>query len=273
MLIPVRVETKTPNDWQPKEWEAALLRVETLVGHSFRNRALLEEALTHSSYSNEKQAEGVQVRDNERLEFLGDAVIGLVVAELLMAVYPNACEGSLSRWRSALVSRRALAEISIELNLGPNLRLGIGEQRTGGAEKRSILAAVLESVVGALYQDAGLEITRHFLARVFQPWVSQVGTEPVVSTHDNKTQLQEVVYLYFRQVPVYRLVESWGPEHAKSFKVSVQIEGLGAYFGEGRSKKEAEQIAAGLALEASQMIMNSATTTTVTTTIMSTEIL
>jgi ribonuclease III len=234
-------------------WDVALQKVECLVGHAFRDRTFLQDALTHSSYSNERQGEGEAVADNERLEFLGDAVIGLVVAELLMQAYPAACEGNLSRWRSALVSRRALAEVATELKLGDYMRFGIGESRTGGAEKRSILAGVLEAVVGALYRDAGLELCRSFLERLFSPWVQRIGKETVVTVQDNKTQLQEVVYLYFRQVPAYRLVESWGPEHSKSFKVAVAIDGLGEHFGVGKSKKEAEQIAAGLALENAQL--------------------
>lgn len=232
------------------QWKAGLKKVELILGHSFREPQLLEEALTHSSFSNEKQGEGIAVSDNERLEFLGDAVIGLVVAELLMQAYPEAAEGNLSRWRSALVSRRALAEIAAELGLGACLRFGIGESRTGGSEKRSILAGALESITGALYKDAGLDVCRIFLERMFLPWVARIGKEAVVTVHDNKTQLQEVVYLYFRQVPVYRLVDSWGPEHSKMFRVSVTVDGLGQHFGEGRSKKEAEQIAAGFALEA-----------------------
>lgn len=235
------------------DWQGALKRVELVLGHTFREPSLLEEALTHSSFSNEKQGEGLIVADNERLEFLGDAVIGLIVAELLMQAYPESTEGSLSRWRSALVSRRALAEIALDLGLGSCLRFGIGESRTGGSEKRSILAGALESIVGAVYKDAGLDICRIFLARLFEPWVERIGRESVVTVHDNKTQLQEVVYLYFRQVPVYRLLDSWGPEHSKTFRVSVSIEGLGQFSAEGRSKKEAEQSAAGLALEASRL--------------------
>lgn len=227
--------------------------VERLVGHAFRDRALLLQSLTHSSYSNENATSAAHAfpQDNERLEFLGDAVIGLVVAQILMDRFPDACEGKLSRWRSSLVSRKTLAEIAIELNLGDYLRLGRGERRTGGAEKRSILAAGLEAVVGALYLDGGLERASAFLSRIYAPWFGSLGNgdESVFKMLDKKTHLQEKTQSQYKTTPVYRLVDVWGLEHEKHFRVEILIGERVVARGDGRSKKEAEQNAASLALE------------------------
>lgn len=225
--------------------------METLLAHQFRNRSVLVQALTHSSYSNElMNLSGTPevLPDNERLEFLGDAVIGLVVANQLMNRFPQACEGMLSRWRSSLVSRKTLAEIAATLGLGDHLLLGRGERRTGGAEKRSILAAALEALVGALYLDGGLSGAERFLAAVYAPLFEQLASgDPPPS--DNKTFLQERTQSRFKTTPVYRLVDAWGPEHQKTFRVEIVIDGKVVATGEGRSKKEAEQRAACLALE------------------------
>ncbi len=221
------------------------------MGHRFQDPRTLLQALTHSSYSNELvHAGGVSAAlpDNERLEFLGDAVIGLVVAGQLMARFPQASEGLLSRWRSNLVSRKTLAEIAARLGLGENLLLGRGERRTGGAEKRSILAAALEALVGAVYLDGGLGVAEGFLGSVYSPFFEHLANgEP--ATSDNKTHLQERTQSRFKMTPVYRLIDSWGPEHQKTFRVEILIDGRTVASGEGRSKKEAEQRAASLALE------------------------
>jgi len=209
------------------------------------------QSLTHSSYSNEKavQEPGPPPLDNERFEYLGDAVIGLVVAELLMARFPDACEGKLSRWRSLLVSRKTLAEVALDQDLGSFLLLGRGERRTGGAEKRSILAGCFEALVGALYLDAGMGKATQFLADVLHPWLEDIDDDSLVTMLDKKTHLQEKTQSVFRTTPVYRLKDVWGPEHAKVFRVEILIDERVVATGEGRSKKDAEQAAAHNALE------------------------
>jgi len=223
------------------------------------NPELLRLALTHSSFSNERSvAEGKDSSiktegnpDNERLEFLGDAVIGLVVAEKLMALFPTAAEGKLSRWRSSLVSRKTLAEMAAQLGMSEWILLGRGERRTGGAEKRSILAAALEALIGAIYLDGGIAPASDFLGRIYQPSFDSIftGDEASLKMVDRKTHLQERTQQLYRTTPEYRLVESWGAEHEKSFRVEIRIAGEVVATGDGRSKKEAEQQAANLALE------------------------
>lgn len=235
----------------------AVRSVESLASYSFKDPATLVEALTHSSYFNEATAIQAPVApvapsDNERLEFLGDAVIGLVVARGLMERFRSASEGLLSRWRSQLVSRKTLAEIAQRLGLGDYLLLGKGERRTGGAEKYSILSSALEAVVAALYLDGGIEAATQFLERVYQPLFNELQMEPETGNgmlQDSKTMLQERSQACYRVAPAYRVVESWGPEHEKFFRVEVAVQGKAITDGYGRSKKEAEQNAARVALE------------------------
>ena len=233
---------------------------EAVSGYRFQKAGFLDEALTHSSYANELNAgTATSLRNNERFEFLGDAVIGLVVAQLLMERYPEASEGRLSRWRSLLVSRRALAEVAVQFRLGDSLRLGRGELRSGGSEKRSLLAGVFEALIGAIYLDgatkadpgAGLIGARLVLERWFGPWLDAVGADdrmpgPLV---DRKTFLQERTQALYKVTPSYRLVESWGREHEKQFRVEIALGTRVLATGMGRSKKDAEQDAAQRALE------------------------
>lgn len=231
--------------------ESLRLAVQDLIGHQFEDPVLLLRSLTHSSYSNEKAVVSTGVEDNERLEFLGDAVIGLVVAEALMARYPTASEGKLSRWRSNLVSRRTLAELALKLDLGQFLRLGRGERQTGGAEKTSILAGGFEAVVGAMYLDGGITVARRFLVQIFEPLVEGFADENQAGSRylDKKTALQEKTQSLYRLTPTYRLVESWGLEHEKNFRVEILLGDSVVADGQGRSKKEAEQEAARNAIE------------------------
>lgn len=212
------------------------------------NRELLSEALIHSSFKNEQSLK----KDNERLEFLGDAVIGLVIGEALWEKYPGASEGQLSRWRSQLVSRKSLADLSVVAGMGKWVYLGKGEERSGGAEKRSILAGVFESVVGALYLDGGLEKARAFLLRLYEPSFSTLSEDDLSYRKelDQKTFLQEITQSKHGMTPLYRVIDVWGLEHEKNFKVEIEIAGKVIATGEGRSKKEAEQRAAQGALEA-----------------------
>lgn len=224
-----------------------LSRVETTLGHPFFDRALLLEALTHSSFRNEQGS----IKDNERLEFLGDAVIGLIIGERLWTMFPESSEGQLSRWRSQLVSRKSLADLSKTAGMGDWILLGKGEVRSGGADKKSILAGVFESVMGALYLDGGLEKVRNFLLKVYSPSFECLSEDDVTYRKelDQKTFLQEVTQSRHGTTPLYRIVDVWGLEHEKHFRVEIEIAGQVIAQGEGRSKKEAEQRAAQTALE------------------------
>ncbi|NBV49909.1 ribonuclease III [bacterium] len=223
-------------------------QVEAVLGHSFSNLDLLAEALTHSSFNNENR----KGKDNERLEFLGDAVIGLVIGQELWRRFPNSSEGQLSRWRSQLVSRKSLADLSLDTGMGQWVFLGKGERRSGGSEKRSILAGVFESVVGALYLDGGLEKAAAFLLKVYKPSLEELSEDDIRYRKelDQKTFLQEITQSRHGTTPLYRVVDMWGLEHEKNFKVEIEIAGVVVATGEGKSKKEAEQRAAQGALEA-----------------------
>ncbi|NBT57882.1 ribonuclease III [bacterium] len=224
-----------------------LIQIEKNLEHSFTQRDLLLEALIHSSFTNEQKGQA----DNERLEFLGDAVIGLVIGEELWNRFPNASEGQLSRWRSQLVSRKSLAELSKQWEMGSWILLGKGEERSGGARKTSILAGVFESVTGALYLDGGLEKVRAFLLKVYRTTIDSLSVDDVTYRKelDQKTFLQELTQSRHGSTPIYRVVDVWGREHEKNFRVELEIAGEIVAQGEGRSKKEAEQKAAQSALE------------------------
>jgi ribonuclease-3 len=209
-------------------------RLERELGHSFRRAALLEQALTHRS------AGGL---NNERLEFLGDALIGFVVAEALVGRVPEADEGTLSRMRAALVKRESLAELARGISLGAYLKLGAGELRTGGHNRDSILADTLEAVLGAVYLDAGFEVARTAALALFREPLEQVSTAP--AGKDPKTRLQELLQARRRPVPEYQVVGIGGSQHAQSFRVSCLLPDQGDLtHGEGSSRRRAEQAAA-----------------------------
>lgn len=248
------LELFSPNLGLASELQEAILSLsQSKLSHEFKDEGLLLQALTHSSFFNEKNGQKTKLHsDNERLEFLGDAVIGLVIAQSLMERFPKASEGKLSRWRSSLVSRKTLAEIALSLGMNDWILLGRGERRTGGAVKVSILAGVFEAVVGALYLDTGLDKVNDFLREAYAPWLTaltELKDSEARKLFDMKTHLQEKTQELYRVVPTYRLVDAWGPEHEKTFKVEIQIIGKSVAHGEGRSKKEAEQKAAQSALE------------------------
>jgi ribonuclease-3 len=215
--------------------------LEGILGYGFRNRRLLEEALTHGSLINEIP-DGNRC-DNERLEFLGDAVLGLIMTEWLMETFPWEAEGELTRLRSSLVKEKRLAEAARTLQLGEYLHLGKGEERMGGRRKRSILADAFEAVVGAIYLDGGLEAVRDFIRRVFVSVREEAGPDqrPV---SDAKTRLQELMLALFRRPPVYEVADACGPDHAKTFVIHLRLHERTLAFGKGTSKKEAEQDAA-----------------------------
>jgi ribonuclease-3 len=211
------------------------------LGHRFARPELLQQALTHSSRANE---EGDLQRGNERLEFLGDAVLGLCVAELLMTAFPAESEGALSRARAQAVNQAALAAHALDLGLDGLVMLGKSERRNAGRQKPSILADVFEAVLGALYLDAGLEAARAFIAREF---AAELQAASAV-LRDAKTRLQETLQATGSDLPRYITVAESGPPHAREFSVEARIgeRVLGA--GQGRSKQAAEQAAARYAL-------------------------
>jgi ribonuclease-3 len=216
--------------------------LERRLARPFRDPALLDLALTHRSYAYENDV----IETNERLEFLGDAILSLCVTDLLYARFPEYLEGDLAKLRASLVSEPALASVAAELELGDAILLGRGESQSGGRSKPSIMADALEAVLGAVYLDGGISAIRRLVKRLFGGRIeASVGKE---IPKDAKTRLQEVVTRRHGILPRYRVTGS-GPDHAKQFlaRVFVNEEFFGE--GEGRSKKEAEQAAAAAALE------------------------
>ena len=218
--------------------------VEQHLQYEFKNKDLLQEALRHSSYVNELSDQNLQ--DNERLEFLGDAVLSLIIGQLLMQKYPQMREGDLSRSRAKLVSEPQLAELARQLNLGQFLMLGKGEAQTDGRNKSSLLADAFEATLAALYLDGGFAKAQAFVSHLYAPLLSDIPTGN--QNPDYKSRLQEAVQLRHQAVPRYQVVGESGPEHEKTFRVAVSICGLTAE-GQGRSKKKAEQDAAREGLE------------------------
>lgn len=219
------------------------------IGHTFHSVRLLDEALTHTSYVNEFKEQGS--KDNERLEFLGDAVLALIISEHVAAACPDLTEGALSKLRSRLVSEATLATVARRLELGKLLRLGRGEERTGGREKDSILANTVEAVLAAVYLDGGLEAARSFSLRAFAQELREAASSDsgAVLAGDYKTQLQEWCQQHHDCVPQYVTAKESGPDHQKTFDVQVLVQGKAMGRGTGRSKKEAEQAAAQKAMK------------------------
>lgn len=215
--------------------------LEKRLGYQFQDRKLLEEALNHSSYANEHRG---GLGSNERLEFLGDSVLGFVSAEHLFRGHPDLPEGDLTRMRASLVCEQSLYEVARELELGSYLKLGRGEEAGGGRERQSILADATEAVFAAVYLDGGIEAVRELIVRVL---LSQAADSQ--ERKDYKTTLQEVVQRRSGQVLTYHMVSQSGPDHNKTFLFEVRLNDKSVGRGEGRSKKEAEQAAARDALE------------------------
>jgi|GraSoiStandDraft_14_1057315.scaffolds.fasta_scaffold162771_2 ribonuclease III len=219
--------------------EPQLLLVEKELAYSFADASLLTRALTHVSYNREKSA-----GHNEVLEFLGDAVLDLAISDLLIRSFPEKSEGDLSKMRAALVNSAALAEKAALLNLGPALRLGKGEERSGGRDKPSILAGAFEALLGAVYRDGGYEASRRLVERYFAADIR----EKKLGQQDYKTRLQEISQMLFHAPPHYRLVSETGPDHDKCFVTEIAVDGKVLGKGEGRTKKQSEQEAAKQAL-------------------------
>ena len=217
--------------------EDPLCAMQERLGYRFRDMDLLEEALTHRTYVNETGGG----KDNQRLEFFGDSVLDFLLSEMLLVQFPSSREGELTRIRAALVDEVSLARIAAQLDLGSALRLGRGEEKGGGRQKRSLLADAFEALLAALYLDGGVEPAKRVVAQLFAP----LFTSPdLLCGRDSKTELQELARLARGQLPRYELKQVTSPDHDKRFTVEIYlgVELMGE--GVGRSKKEAEQDAA-----------------------------
>ena len=217
--------------------------LEKRLNYTFKNSELLKNALTHSSYANENRAEGIS--SNERLEFLGDSVLGFVTAKHLYSMQPTLSEGKMTRLRAELVCEQSLHGVALDLDLGRYLRMGHGEEKNGGRTRPSILADAVEAVIAAMFLDGGIAAPESFIERMI------LSPESIEAHHaaDYKTELQELVQRRSNQVISYELIGESGPDHNKLFTFRVLINGVSAGEGSGRSKKEAEQMAAKAAIE------------------------
>jgi len=217
--------------------------LEKAIGYQFRNITLLQNALSHSSYANERWHDSL--KSNERLEFLGDSVLGMVVAEHLYRTFPDRPEGELTRMRADMVCERTLAKVANGLELGKHLLLGKGEEQGGGRGRESILADAVESVIAACYLDGGMDAAVQFIQKFI------LVNVPVTRLHnaDYKTALQELVQQKKNQLLSYNLVGESGPDHDKQFRVELTLNGEVVGVGSGSSKKRAEQAAAHDAME------------------------
>ena len=221
-----------------------MTELEKSIGYEFKNISLLETALNHSSYANEIHTEGVY--SYERLEFLGDSILGFVTADFLYNHRVKLPEGQMTRQRAELVCEESLHKVALELNLGKYMKLGRGEENTGGRERASILADMVEAVIAAIYLDSGIDEARRFI-------MERILADAVITKNhtsaDYKSRLQEEVQRKKGRTIAYKLAGEAGPDHAKVFTYRVLINGSPAGEGSGRTKKEAEQIAAKKALE------------------------
>lgn len=222
--------------------------LEARVGHKFRDLGLLEHALTHRSRAHEDASGGVI--DNESLEFLGDAVLGFVIADMLFHHFPTHDEGYKSKVKASIVSAVSLARLAEEIDLGRFVLLGRGEEKTGGRRKHAILADCFEALIASIYLDGGVEAARGFIMARFGPLILSAGdqADDASFTEDWKSALQEWLQANGRGLPNYRLASAEGPDHSKRFDVEVLVQGVATGRAEGRSKKDAEQQAAKLAL-------------------------
>ena len=222
-----------------------LSSLEDALDYHFKDVGLLREAVQHSSYVNE-QLDPV-LKDNERLEFLGDAALDLVITHILMNDFPETPEGDLSRMRAAIVNESQLAAVAQKLDIGKYLLLGRGEALSHGEEKSSILADALEAVIAAVYLDGGFQAAFEVIERQFAHIIPQV--EKTLAAEDFKSRLQELIQGRFKTIPHYKVVEESGPDHDKTFEVCLNVGTFLTAYGTGKSKKTAEQAAARVALE------------------------
>ena len=214
-------------------------KLETSLGYSFQDSALLAEAMTHRSYANEFHAEDLP--DNERLEFLGDAVLDLVISQSLMETLPDSPEGELTRIRAEVVALPSLSRLAMSLDIGSGLLLGRGEENSGGRQKPSLLADALEALFGAIFTDGGFDAAKAVILPLFVTLLQQASSD---DGQDHKSRLQELLQSTRRALPVYRLVDASGPAHERVYRVDVLIDDNTYGSGQGRTKKSAEQHAA-----------------------------
>ncbi|MES3037498.1 MAG: ribonuclease III [Bdellovibrionota bacterium] len=219
-------------------------QVETAINYVFTNKDLLKQAFTHKSYANES---GQTAEDNEKLEFLGDAVLDLVIAEVLLRAYPKAQEGDLSRYRAYLVNENSLANQALRLGLPPFLLLGKSERIAQGELKPRLIASALEALLGAVYLDGGLGAARPVIKTVFSVELKSLGEPGKVL--DYKTELQELVQSKMQKTPTYEILEEQGPSHDKVFTAAIKIADQVMAQGQGKTKKLAEQNAAQIYFE------------------------
>ena len=224
---------------------STLRNLEKRLGYKFRDIAILEMALTHRSFANENSQLGIS--DNERLEFLGDAVLGLCISDLLIKKYTDLPEGTLSKIRAAIVNEKPLAELAQRLDIGSCLLLGRGEDISGGRKKDSLLANALEAIIAAVYLDSGFTKTKTFIKHLVGPLLNDDNVRS--QYFDYKTAVQEFCQKKYKTIPVYTIIDSSGPDHAKMFEVQLTIAEKTLYAGSGKSKKEAEKQAAQKAWE------------------------
>ena len=229
-----------------KERRLQLKQLQKNLSYKFKKPAVLNQSLMHKSYANENISEGLS--DNERLEFLGDAVLELVISHILMEAFPSRAEGELTKLRAALVNQRRIAEIARDLHLGDFLLLGRGEDSTEGRYKNSILADTYEAVIAAVYLDGGYGPVFKVVRRQFATMI-EAANEGNLHHRDFKSQLQEYTQAVLRSTPHYKLVHEIGPDHNKSFEVNVILNDVIMGRGHGKNKKSAEQKAAKEALE------------------------
>jgi ribonuclease-3 len=224
--------------------------LETALGLKFKDSSLLQQALVHCSYLNEARALGLE--SNERLEFLGDAALGLIVSQKLCSDFPHLNEGDLTQLKAALIRWETLARAGERLSLGDHLLLGRGEKLTGGQQRPSNLACAFEAIVGAALLDSGLAKARALVIRCLKPELAQMTAGKVAL--DSKSRLQQMVQARWQATPTYRTVAAEGPDHAKVFTVEVLVGDRSLGRGQGRSKKEAESKAAQQALRAIDIV-------------------
>lgn len=214
--------------------------LEKKFDYKFKDIALLKKALSHRSYANEKKLPATE--HNERLEFLGDAVLELAVSEILMERFPQFTEGDLSKLRAAIVNEKQLAELAKKYEVGRFIKLGLGEERSHGRRKPSLLSDAYEAILGAIYQDSNFRRAKRSIRKHYEELLKD--RDPEEFYRDYKTELQEKAQYFFKTVPTYKLSAQHGPDHAKIFEVELTIKGEVFGSGRGRSKKAAEQMAA-----------------------------
>ncbi len=217
--------------------------LEAAIGYQFNNISILQKALAHSSYANERWHDGL--KSYERLEFLGDSILGMVTAEYLYNRYTETLEGDLTRMRADVVCEKALADVARRIDLGRHILLGNGEEQSGGRNRDSILSDTVEAIIAACYLDGGMEVAKRFILH----FILEDAPIRQVNNKDYKTALQELVQQKKNQVLSYALVGESGPDHNKSFAVELSLNGKVVGRGEGSSKKRAEQMAAQAAME------------------------